>query len=74
MATCSLVWDNSCTAPANSLGTTRGVCFACGEPVCPSCSTLTAWYRYGRRRIGFDCLRDCDFADELRRSLAARAR
>lgn len=36
-------------------GHTQKECFSCGLPVCGSCSNLTQYLRYGRRRICANC-------------------
>jgi len=30
---------------------TRCTCYACGLPVCKTCSRVRRWYRWGRHRI-----------------------
>lgn len=54
---CCVVDSISCEAPPGEGGTkTRGKCFACGEGVCRSCSVITTYLRYGRRRVCHNCL------------------
>lgn len=71
---CSLVWDNLCEAPANGESSTRGTCYACGQPVCRTCSVVIPWFHYGRHRIGFDCLQQCERDEVLVAALAASGR
>lgn len=49
---CPLADDLDCE------GKTNMRCFACGEPICRSCSRMVVWHSFGVRRIGLDCLRD----------------
>lgn len=56
---CETVLDQNCTAPPMDepgSSKTRGICFSCGLPVCRSCSTITKYYSYGRKRICAGCL------------------
>ena len=39
-------------------GQTNMKCFACGQPICGSCSRKVIWHNFGVRRVGLDCLRD----------------
>lgn len=65
--TCEVSGED-CTAPAgyqiggpggpiveNEFNSTRATCFACGLPVCTSCSRRRSWFKYGRRRVCEDC-------------------
>jgi len=53
--TCRVV-DHGCKAPPAWAGShTKAECFACGEPVCTSCSTRRQWYHYGKRRVCAHC-------------------
>ena len=50
------VSDQFCEASPGVEGTsTRGMCFACGLPVCRKCSTVLSYYTYGRRRVCNNC-------------------
>ena len=58
--TCSVVNEN-CTSPANQEPPkvpARGVCFACGQPVCARCSRRISYLHYGRKRICDNCIED----------------
>lgn len=69
---CGVADSNDCKAWPR-LGTpdsrrdtlTYAECFACGEPVCTSCSMKVTWFSFGRRRVGFDCLRTFDRGAEV---------
>ena len=57
---CVVVHDNHCQAapqgcqPRPGEDTTRARCYACGQPVCKSCSTVMRWAG-GRHRVCINC-------------------
>lgn len=60
---CCIV-DQFCTAPANvERPNARGVCFACGRPVCSMCSTMRKYHDFGRVRLCNECQIDLDGND-----------
>ena len=52
---CSMV-DAYCLALPQMDGTTRAVCFACGDKVCVNCSLMLPWFKLGRKRICHNCM------------------
>jgi hypothetical protein len=71
---CEVVWGRECKAPPGMTLRTSAVCYSCGQPACPACSTIVDYYTYGRQRIGFDCLEQHDRRDVVEATLARRAR
>lgn len=59
------VVDQFCDSPTNLVPKVlvRGVCFACGLPVCQKCSTRRTYHHYGCVRLCNGCQEDYDGSD-----------
>jgi hypothetical protein len=52
MRVCVLVDDIDCE------GETNVECFACGQPVCKTCTRMVEWSAFGIKRICKECIRE----------------
>jgi hypothetical protein len=60
MSACNVSNQNCTASPGVDGSKTRGICFACGLPVCMECSSRIKWYNFGKKRICDNCREDKD--------------
>lgn len=58
-ARCDVVHSRDCDGQCNTM------CFRCGLPACRSCSVVIDYKRYGKKRIGLNCLEEMARFNEL---------